>query len=226
MRRIVSVWLTARYDWLMVVPILIAAGYSTRMGRPKALLRDDTGRTFVARVVRTLADAGLTGVTVVTGADHEAIVRALEQDEAPVLYRIARNPNPDRGQLSSIWAGMDAAVDGDTTAIVVMLVDMPFVSSATVRTVVDAYTRSRARIVRPAIGDRHGHPIVFDRSLFPALRGADPTVGAKSVVRAHEAEILNIQVGDEGSVRDIDTPMDYADALKSAGRGVAGSGSE
>jgi molybdenum cofactor cytidylyltransferase len=213
-----SVCSRARYDAQVLAPIVIAAGQSTRMGRPKALLRDDAGRTFVARVVKTLSDGGLTGVTVVTGTHHEAIASALEEDLIAVPYRLARNPDPGRGQLSSIWTGMDAAVNADTTAIVLMLVDVPFVSSTTVRTVVDAYRRSGAPIVRPAIGDRHGHPVVFDRSLFADLRSADPAVGAKSVVRAHETEIVNVQVDDEGAVRDIDTPADYADALKSAGR--------
>jgi molybdenum cofactor cytidylyltransferase len=80
--------------------------------------------------------------------------------------------------------------------------------------VIEAWHRSRAPIVRPAIGDRHGHPVLFDRAVFEELRRAPANVGAKAVVRAHEQEIENVQVSDEGCVVDIDTPLDYQRYLK------------
>ena len=105
--------------------------------------------------------------------------------------------------------GMDAVVRADTEAILVTLVDVPMVAVATVTRVVTAWERSRAPIVRPAIGDRHGHPVIFDRALFDALRGAPPDVGAKSVVRAHEHDLLNVPVDDDGCLVDVDTPQEY-----------------
>jgi molybdenum cofactor cytidylyltransferase len=63
--------------------------------------------------------------------------------------------------------------------------------------------------VRPAIGDRHGHPVVFDRRVFDELRRAPLEAGAKAVVRAHAAEVLDVPVTDEGCLVDIDTPHDY-----------------
>ena len=68
--------------------------------------------------------------------------------------------------------------------------------------------------MRPAIGDTHGHPVLFDRAVFDELRRAPETVGAKAVVRAHEREIVNVQVSDEGCVVDFDTPLDYERYLK------------
>jgi molybdenum cofactor cytidylyltransferase len=84
----------------------------------------------------------------------------------------------------------------------------------TVAAVIDQWRRSRAPIVRPAIGDTHGHPVLFDRVLFDELRRAPQSVGAKAVVRAHEREIVNVQVSDEGCVVDFDTPLDYERYLK------------
>ena len=78
-----------------------------------------------------------------------------------------------------------------------------------------AWRRTRAPIVRPAIGDRHGHPVIFDRAVFDELRLAPLDAGAKSVVRAHEDQILNVPVDDEGCVRDVDTPADYEALRKS-----------
>jgi molybdenum cofactor cytidylyltransferase len=199
----------------MIAPIVLAAGESTRMGSPKALLPDREGRPFVARIVRTCAGAGFDEVTVVTGTLHEPIVAAVAADRPPIAVRFARNPDPSRGQLSSIWTGLDSAVRPGVSAIMITLVDVPLVSSATMRAVADAYRRTHAAIVRPALDDRHGHPVVFDEALFDALRRADPAAGAKSVLRAHAAEIVHVAVDDPGSVEDVDTPEEYERMLRS-----------
>jgi len=199
----------------MIATIVLAAGESTRMGSPKALLPDRDGRPFVARIVRTCAEAGFDEVTIVTGTVHARIVAAVAADRPPIAVRFARNPDPSRGQLSSIWTGLDAAVRADTRAVLITLVDVPFVSSATVRAVADAYRRSGAAIVRPAIDGRHGHPVVFDRTLFDALRRADPSAGAKSVLRANADAIVHVAVDDRGSFVDVDTPDEYQRLLRS-----------
>jgi molybdenum cofactor cytidylyltransferase len=95
------------------------------------------------------------------------------------------------------------------------LVDVPLVRVSTVTAVIAAWRDGRAPIVRPAIGDRHGHPVIFDRAVLDELRLAPIESGAKSVIRAHEHEILNVPVDDEGCVRDVDTPADYEAIRKS-----------
>jgi molybdenum cofactor cytidylyltransferase len=89
-------------------------------------------------------------------------------------------------------------------------VDQPLVSAATVRLVLEAWRRTRAPIVRPAREGRHGHPVLFDRALFDALRRADPSAGARGVVRAHADRAVDVPVDDDGAFADIDTPEDYA----------------
>ena len=89
------------------------------------------------------------------------------------------------------------------------LVDVPLVSPATVSAVVGAWRRTRAPIVRPARGDTHGHPVVFDRAIFAELLNADPAVGAKAVVRARRDEILDLPIEDEGAFLDVDTADEY-----------------
>ena len=93
-------------------------------------------------------------------------------------------------------------------------VDVPLVSASTVAAVIAAWRRTRAPIVRPANGDRHGHPVIFDRAIFNDLRSADPTVGAKAVFAAHRDRMLNVEVNDPGAFEDIDTPEDYRRLLK------------
>lgn len=191
----------------MLPGIVLAAGNSVRMGSPKALLASPDGRPFVTRIIETLREAGVVDLVVVTGRDHDALVKVLSR--GPSVPAIARNPDPSRGQLSSLLVGMDVVVRADTEAILVTLVDVPMVMVSTVTRVVTAWERTRAPIVRPAIGDRHGHPVIFDRALFDALRDAPFDAGAKSVVRSHERDLLNVPVDDEGCLVDIDTPGEY-----------------
>ena len=184
------------------------------MGAPKALLLDPDGRPFVARLVRTFAGAGIHHVIVVTGSRHAAIAQALATDRPPVDAKLVRNPDPSLGQLSSLQTGLEAADKPDLEGVLMMLVDVPLVRPATIRQVIEAWTRKRAPVVRPAIGERHGHPVLFDRSLFDELRHAPLAGGAKTVVHAHAGELINVAVDDEGCLTDIDTPADYERLLK------------
>lgn len=193
----------------MVAAIILAAGESMRMGRPKALLPDPDGRPFVARIVRTFAAAGVGDVVIVTGSQRDAIAAAIAADDPPVRPSLVSNPEPSRGQLSSLWVGLDAVARPGLEAVLVTLVDVPLMSSSTVRHVVEAWRRTGAPVVRPAVGSRHGHPVLFDRAVFDELRRAPLSEGAKAVVHANVDRIVDVPVDDEGCVVDVDTPEDY-----------------
>ncbi|MGE0043087.1 MAG: NTP transferase domain-containing protein [Vicinamibacterales bacterium] len=191
----------------MIHAIVLAAGASSRMGRPKAgLPAGPGGDTFVWRLCRTLQRAGLSPVTVVTGAAPEAVGAALPAVRRGV--RLVHHDGWQSGQLGSLLAGL-AAVDGVTSeAVLVALVDSPLVSAATVEALVARWRATRAPIVRPARGERHGHPVIFDRAVFGELRAADPATGAKPVVHRHAGALEDVEVDDPGAFRDFDTPGD------------------
>ncbi len=86
-------------------------------------------------------------------------------------------------------------------------------TSSTIAAIVEAWRRTRAPIVRPASGGRHGHPVLFGRALFAELRGADLARGARPIVQAHGDEAIDVEVDDEWAFLDIDTPEDYQAAL-------------
>jgi molybdenum cofactor cytidylyltransferase len=197
----------------VLAAIILAAGESSRMGTPKALLRDRDGEIFIRRIVRSLADAGLASPVVVTGRHHALVVEALSESALPAV-RVVRNPDPARGQLSSLWAGMDEACRPEIHAIVVTLVDVPLVAPSTIHSVIEAWRRTRAPIVRPAVGVRRGHPVIFDRAVFDELRRAPVDAGARVVVRAHFDEIIDVPVDDPGCIVDVDTPEDYRDLIE------------
>lgn len=199
----------------MLTALILAAGDSTRMGRPKALLPDAEGRPFVARIARTFAASGVSNIVIVTGQQHDAIVAASANDPE-VTPVFARNPDPSRGQLSSLWTGLDE-IGPDTEAVLMTLVDVPLIEESTIRAVIDAWRATGAPIVRPAIGDRHGHPVLFARELFDQLRRAPLSEGAKAVVHSHADRVVNIQVNDEGCLVDVDTKGDYDRLIGRAG---------
>jgi CTP:molybdopterin cytidylyltransferase MocA len=173
------------------------------MGRPKALLETE-GRTFVRRILETLRDGGVTDAVVVVRP--EAI--DVRSEIAAVRFgRTVDNPDPDRGQLSSLLTGLDAVDRPGVSAVLVTLVDVPLVKPSSIAVLLARAASARAPILRVAHDGRHGHPVIFTRQVFAALRAADPATGAKAVMRAFEVE--NVEVGDAGVLRDVDTPGDY-----------------
>ena len=195
---------------LLVPAIVLAAGQSSRMGRPKPNLPVGGG-TFLTRIVQTMLDAAVDDVVIVVGHEKEAVVEAFQKSGLPA--RFVENPDYASGQLSSLLAGLRVVDRPGVAATLVTLVDVPFVSAATVRAVVDTYQRTHARIVRPTRGEQHGHPLLVDRSLFELLRHADPAGGAKPIVRQHATPDGDVQIDDEGAFADIDTVEEYERAL-------------
>lgn len=196
----------------VVRAVVLAAGASSRMGSPKAALPlTDRADTFLLRILRTCVAAGLPDIVVVTGAAPDVVRHAAGVTGRHV--RFVHNAQWASGQLSSLLTGLEERGGERLEAALMTLVDVPFVSAYTVSRVVDVWRGSRAPIVRPARGNQHGHPVIFDRSLFHELRAADPRVGAKPVVRAHEREIINVEVDDPGAFLDIDNVAEYRKAL-------------
>lgn len=192
----------------MISAVVLAAGRSSRMGRPKALLPFE-GSTFLETILATLAAAGIEEPCVVLGGEREEIARAAPFPSVTTVV----NPDPDRGMLSSVRCGVDA-LPPDAEAFLLWPVDHPAVRVETVRALADAYRRGRGAIVRPRHEGVHGHPVLFASTLIPELLAADPSVGARAVVRAVPERVVEVEVSDRGVVTDVDTPDDY-DALTS-----------
>jgi molybdenum cofactor cytidylyltransferase len=203
------------YDGPVIPAIVLAAGKSTRMGRPKATLLLGGGDTFVARIVRTFVAAAIEDVVVVVGQDAGAIVDAFSRTDLSATF--VENADYEQGQLSSLLAGLRVVDRPGVVAALVTLVDVPLIAVSTVRAVVERYRATHAPIVRPVRRVRrdvrgpqqHGHPVLIDRSLFDELRRADPRAGAKAVVRTHATSVGDVQVDDEGAFADVDTPAEY-----------------
>ena len=194
----------------MIIPgVVLAAGRSSRMGRPKALLpADAAGETFVGRIVRTLRAGGVDDIVVVAGGVAPEITRILTKEARPP--RVVINPAPERGQFSSLQVGLRAVSRPGVSAVLVTLVDVPLVTAATVEALLGAYRQTGAPLVRPERRGRHGHPVIFDRSIFGEISRAPADSSAKIIVAAHLADAVSVPIAEDGPFRDIDTPAEYA----------------
>ena len=194
-----------------IAGIVLAAGRSARMGRPKALLPVG-GETFVQRVARTLAGAGASPVLVVVAADTAAEIRRSLDRGA----RIVVNPRPDRGQLSSLQEGLSAVPESARAALITP-VDLPLVRPATVELLVQTWRAGEASVVRPTGAGRHGHPVLVARGVMDALRAAGADATARTVMQGFAADTVDVPVDDEGAFADIDTREEYCRILDDFG---------
>lgn len=186
---------------MTVTGIILAAGASSRMGRPKALLTW-RGETFLDRLIRLLG-ASCDGVIVVLG-EHEAMIRqrASRLGECQVVV----NPDPDRGQFSSLRLALNE-VSG---AALFIPVDMPSVAADTVAVLVEALREGFEGFLLPRYQGRRGHPAACGIQGVRLLLEAPEESNAKAVIASHEPLSTAMDLDDPGVVRDVDTPADYA----------------
>lgn len=202
----------------MVSAVVLAAGLSTRMGgRTKALLAYDTRDTFVTRIVRTFVEAGIDDIVVVVGHEAPAVIAAVRASGLPA--RCVLNQSYVSGQLSSIVTGIEAISANHPDAMLLSLVDAPAFAAPTVQALVDRYEACGAPVVRAVRGDEHGHPVLISRALFDPIRHADPSRGAKPIVRAHASPAGDVAVDDRGAFLDVDTPETYDELRVTIARG-------
>jgi molybdenum cofactor cytidylyltransferase len=196
---------------LMIYGAILASGSSTRMGRAKALLPlPGGGGTFVSRIADTLIGGGVDAALVVGKPEDEAL--RTEVEKLAPLVRYAENPHHASGQLSSVLAALALVDQPAVRGLLIVPVDMPLIRATTIATLIEAFNASPLPIARVTHRGRHGHPVIFGRAAFDELRTADPAQGARAVV--HALPVLDVDVDDDGVVRDIDTPADYEKLLR------------
>jgi len=195
--------------------VILAAGESSRMGRDKALLpwpppgaASATGETFLSAAIRLFA-AYVDIVLVVAGKNEPSL--------APIVYAkgasLVVNPDPDRGQFSSLKTGLQEVLSRGRDAAMITLVDRPPVRPETLQTLEAAFEQAlhhRKWAVIPEYQGTHGHPILAGREMIEAFLRAPDSSNAREVEHAHRALIEYLPVGDPLVTVNIDTPEQYA----------------
>ena len=185
--------------------VVLAAGSSSRMGRPKQTL-SYRGESLLRRAALAALGAGCRPVVVVTGA-YAGLSRG-ELDGLDVGEVL--NPLWETGMASSIRAGVEGLLgaDADVAASVFMLCDQPHVTAEVVSGLVAAHRATGRPLVASAYGGGFGVPALFGRALFAELALLEGTAGAKQVIKRHTSEAHFLPL--TGGEVDVDTPEDYS----------------
>ncbi len=192
-----------------VAGLLLAAGRSTRFGANKLLLQLD-GEPLVRRAARAALAAGLDPLVVVVGHQAPLVEAALQG--LPCL--VVRNPDPSRGQGSSLRLGLDA-LPARAGASVVLLADMPRVTAALLAALVEGYRTSGAPLVLADYGGTLAPPVLYERALFAELTDPGDAPG-KLVVARHRDRAHRVPFPPE-ALLDLDRPADLARHLQPEG---------
>ncbi|MBC8143800.1 MAG: nucleotidyltransferase family protein [Armatimonadetes bacterium] len=189
-----------------VAAIILAAGGSTRLGRPKQLLSFG-GETLVARVVRIVQAASFAPVVLVTGANAPEVEAATGASGVVAAF----NPDWQAGMGGSIRTGVVAllAVNAPFDAVLLLVCDQPFVSEELLRRLCDTRESTGATIVASEYGGTWGVPCLFDKTVLPELAALDGASGARAIIERHRRSGDAVAVSFPEGVADVDTPADW-----------------
>jgi len=187
----------------MIDAIVLAAGQSKRMGKPKPLLRFND-KTFLEQVISVLKLCDVDRITVVLGSEAQTIRKTVDLSGTNVVI----NEEYEKGQLSSLIAAIEQTPQ-TTEAILICLVDNPFITEEVVNKVVGKFKETNSPIVVPVFDGERGHPALFSRSLFAELSSAPEEQGARAVLYSNEEKVLEVETSEKGIRISIDTPDDY-----------------
>lgn len=188
-----------------VAAVVLAAGASSRMGRPKPLLPIE-GTSYLEHVLAKIRGAGSDPVVVVLGCKADKVRARTEFNDALVV----ENDLWRQGMLSSIQAAVLMLRQRPRVeAMMILPVDQPRVSMSTMRKVVQAWAATRAPVTVPTYQGHRGHPVVFDRSTWRDLLAAPADEGARSVVRQCGEAVDRVAVDDPWILTDADTPAEH-----------------
>ena len=200
--------------------LILAAGDSSRMGRDKALLpwppsgeSLTAGNTFLSAAIQSLYFS--TDFVLVVAGQNESTL-------APIVYSngasLVVNPDPGRGQFSSLQVGLHEVLSRGRDAAIITLVDRPPASAATVTALRQAFEEAQQNIwaMVPEYSGRHGHPYIAGRDLIERFLREPATGNAREVEHRHQAKVQYLAVNDQNVALNINTPEDYAGLTKLA----------
>lgn len=189
--------------------ILLAAGASKRFGGPKLLLPLGNS-TILERSVDNLLGSKVSEVIVVIGYRAHEVGRVIA--DKPV--KIVVNRFYRQGMSTSLRVGL-GMVSKHATAIMIALADLPFIPTAAVDTLIEAFRHNNKGIIVPLHDNRRGHPVIFSIKYQGELSQLTGDMGGREIIGRHSDDMLEVAVDSESIYRDIDTMMDYKSYMKS-----------
>jgi molybdenum cofactor cytidylyltransferase len=189
--------------------VILSGGESRRMGAPKALV-SYRGKTFVEHLIEVTRHARVGATRIVVGAHADEIRERLQAHAAAIVV----NAEWEKGQLSSIQAGLRSLSETATEGFILCPVDHPIVSAELIARLIEEFDASAKAIVLPTYRGRRGHPVIFRASLYPELLAASADLGARQVVWAHADEVCEVTTQEEGVALNINDSATLERALR------------
>ena len=197
--------------------VVLAAGRSSRMGSPKALL-DFLGLPFAVRILQALEALEVKTRVIVLGPDAPRIQPVLADHDCMIV----ENPEPETGPIASLRGALKALQPVQPSAVLVWPVDLPHVRVTTVERLLETHRRTNGLVVVPTFGERRGHPVIWGAALFDELLASKAATreGARAVRQQHEKDVLTVPVDDPAVVDQVNTPEDYERLVREWNRDI------
>jgi molybdenum cofactor cytidylyltransferase len=186
--------------------IILAAGASTRFGRPKQLLRLKD-KYLLEWVLDAALNSMLSRIVLVIGYAHQKILKALEEKLPHAKLQIEINPHYQKGQSQSLQVGLSKVMNTYPAAMF-LLADQPLVDAATINYLLDNFWSADKDICVPTIGGKRGNPTIFRKNFYSKIMNIMGDIGARRIIGAHPARVLEIEIENPHFFFDIDTPED------------------
>jgi molybdenum cofactor cytidylyltransferase len=186
--------------------IILAAGASTRFGRPKQLLRLK-GRYLIEWVLDAAVNSKLNQVVLVLGHAHEKILQALDQKLQHAKIYIQINPEFEKGQSTSLRAGLSKVKD-DFAAVMFILGDQPMLSKIKINKLLESYWSTEKNICVPVYKGVRKNPTVFSRRFYHQLMKIEGDSGGRQLIDANHHQVLEVEIDDPLCFLDVDTKKD------------------
>jgi molybdenum cofactor cytidylyltransferase len=185
-----------------IAAVILAAGGSSRLGRPKQLL-DWFGKPFIKQLIDITLKAELDPVIVVTGSSHEEVVQAIKDEKVVIV----RNEKWKSGQSSSMQAGCKTLKNYDVDAFIIFLCDQPQVPLELINTIRLAAQDDEFDIIATSVNDRICPPTLFKTGCIDGIMSLTGDQGGKALFNSYKTQIFNWK--DERLLQDSDTEADY-----------------
>ena len=192
----------------MIWAVILAAGESKRMGKPKLLLPYGE-KTIIETIVETVVSSNVENTLIILGSDREKTEEKIKNYPVKIVY----NRDFRSGMLSSVQCGFKA-LPQETRAVLVVLGDQPKISADVINKLIDAYKSTGKGIVLPVYKKERGHPVLIDVKYGEEVENLSPEAGLRGTVYNHPEDILEVDVETPSIFQDIDDESDYKRELE------------
>lgn len=193
----------------MIWAVILAAGESKRMGKPKLLLPFGE-KSIIESIIESVLESRVKNVIVILGSERKRIEDKIKGFSVKITY----NPDFRKGMLSSVQCGF-RTVPEDGQAVLIVLSDQPGIKSEVIDNLVDAYFESSKGIVLPVYQGERGHPVLIDMKYRQEVENLSPDIGLRGIVYSHPEDVIEVKVDTPSILMDIDDEADYSRELKS-----------